>query len=102
MNTGDRGLSRSQLSNRDFQYLLAEARIVVIVLHLVDSKRLQETMPPNYLQELAHGIRDEGCSLGIPQSRVYRHFQLPISMPFPCRSGKQTNRLTHAMILECS
>lgn len=57
-------------------------------------------MPVNYLQELAHGIRDEGYSLGIPQSRAYRRFQPPISMPFPYRSGKQTYRLTHAMILD--
>jgi hypothetical protein len=95
-------LSKSLLSKRGFSLYLAWEGIVLYCSRFSRPKAYiqDRTSLLNYLQELAHGIRDEHYTLGIPQSRVYRRFQPPISMPFPCRSGKQTSRLTHVMILQ--
>lgn len=51
------------------------------------------------LQKSAYRIQVEHYSQGILQSRAYRRFLLPISTPFPCRSGRQTYRLSHVIIL---
>jgi hypothetical protein len=55
---------------------------------------------PKYLdfifrRKSAGGILGERYSRGIPQSKAYRRLQQLISVPFPCRSGKQTYRLAH-------
>jgi hypothetical protein len=49
----------------------------------------------NFRQKSGGGILDKRYSRGIPQSKAYRRFQQLISVPFPCRSGKQTYRLAH-------
>ncbi len=98
---GSRAFLSSLLSNRTFFTLFKNYDgWLIIVLRFTRLKASKGCIRLiSRLQKLAYGIQDEGYSLGIPQSIVYRRFQPPILTPFPCRSGRQTYRLPHVIIL---